>query len=89
MVECSKGVELLQCQHQSLMRRWVHEVKVNEVIDACQEGVLGYFTVRATTQRNISFQLKTKIHPDSSAAGLHSPSWSFESPAQLFPPSHV
>lgn len=33
VVECSKGIKLLQGQNQSLMRRRVHEVKVNEVID--------------------------------------------------------
>lgn len=37
MVECSQGVELLQSQHQSLMRRRVHEVKVNEVIYTCEQ----------------------------------------------------
>lgn len=36
MVECSEGIELLQCQNQSLMRRGVHEVKMNEVVDTCR-----------------------------------------------------
>ncbi len=39
VVECSKGVELLQCQDKSLMRRGVHEVKVNEVVDTCKPKV--------------------------------------------------
>lgn len=44
VVERSQGVELLQRQHQSLVRRWVHEVKVNEVIDACKQKGIPYCT---------------------------------------------
>ena len=40
VVERSQGVQLLQRQDQSLMRRRVHEVKVNEVIDACKQKVI-------------------------------------------------
>lgn len=36
VVQSTQGVELLQRQHQSLMRRRVHEVEVNQVIYTCQ-----------------------------------------------------
>ena len=34
MVEGPQGVELLQGQNKGLMRRWVHEVKVDQVINS-------------------------------------------------------
>ena len=34
MVECPQGVELLQCQDERLRRRGVHEIEVDEVVDA-------------------------------------------------------
>lgn len=34
VVERSKCIQLLKGQDQSLMRRWAHVVKMNEVIDA-------------------------------------------------------
>lgn len=39
VVESSQGVELLQRQHQRLVGRRVHEVEVNEVVDACGRQV--------------------------------------------------
>lgn len=104
VVECSQSVQLLQRQDQSLMRRWVHEVKVNQVIDACKENVSSYWTVTSTKESSNVFQrhnlnVWTDIilivlsastpHLNSSAEGLHFPSWSSESQGQSFPPSHV
>lgn len=57
VVECSQSVQLLQRQDQSLMRRWVHEVKVNQVIDACKENVSSYWTVTSTKESSNVFQL--------------------------------
>ena len=34
MVECSQGIELLQGKDQRLMGRWIHEVKVDQIVDA-------------------------------------------------------
>lgn len=44
VVQCSQGVELLQRQDQSLVRGWVHEVEVNEVVDSYKQNVLTYCT---------------------------------------------
>lgn len=57
VVKCSQGVQLLQRQDQSLMRRWVHEVKVNQVVDACKENVPSYWTVTPITQSSNALQL--------------------------------
>ena len=34
VVEGAEGVQLLQRQHQRLVRRRIHEIKVNQVVDA-------------------------------------------------------
>mmetsp|Transcript_7589 Transcript_7589/g.46719 ORF Transcript_7589/g.46719 Transcript_7589/m.46719 type:complete len:209 (+) Transcript_7589:491-1117(+) len=33
IIKCTKGVKLLQCPEQGLRWRWIHEVKVDQVVD--------------------------------------------------------